>query len=173
VGNRVGGSGRRADTERLFADPECSWNGVSPALLTVRRLAPGALAVGALVAALVLAVTGARTLLVVPVLALVAAAAWWAWLPRTISAWRYAERADDLLVSRGRIVRRLTIVPYGRMQVIDVEAGPLASRFGIASVKLVTASASTDAEIPGLPVDVAHDLRNRLAARGEARAAGL
>lgn len=104
---------------------------------------------------------------------LVVGLVWWLWLPRNVSAWGYAERDDDLLVTRGRLLRRLTIVPYGRMQVIDVEAGPLESRFGIASVELVTASASTNAKIPGLPLDVAQDLRNRLTAKGEATAAGL
>ncbi|MDP9444110.1 MAG: PH domain-containing protein, partial [Actinomycetota bacterium] len=122
---------------------------------------------------LVVAAAGAWVLLVVPLLVLAGAALWWWWVPRYVASWRYAERDEDLLVSRGRLVRRLTVVPYGRMQVIDVEAGPLDSRLGIATVRLVTASASTDAEIPGLPADVAHDLRNRLAARGETRAAGL
>ena len=102
----------------------------------------------------------------------IAAIAWW-WQARLVASWRYCEREDDLLVSRGRFYRQLTIVPYGRMQVIDVEAGPLANRYGIAKVELVTASASTDAAIPGLPTQVAYDLRNRLAAKGEAAAAGL
>jgi hypothetical protein len=59
------------------------------------------------------------------------------------------------------------------MQVIDVRANPISQRLGIATVTLVTASADTDATIPGLPVDIAHALRDRLAAKGEASAAGL
>jgi membrane protein YdbS with pleckstrin-like domain len=64
-------------------------------------------------------------------------------------------------------------VPYGRMQFVDVTAGPLDRRFGLASVQLHTASAATDARIPGLVPDEAARLRDRLASQGEARAAGL
>ena len=88
-------------------------------------------------------------------------------------AWGYAEREDDLLVRRGVLVRRLSVVPYGRMQYVDVTAGPLDRRLGLARVTLHTAAAASDASIPGLPEAEAHRLRDRLAALGEARAAGL
>jgi hypothetical protein len=88
-------------------------------------------------------------------------------------AWGYAEREDDLVVSRGLMFRRLTVVPYGRMQLIDVTAGPLARAFGIATVQLHTAAAASDARIPGLAREDAERLRDRLAAVGEARATGL
>lgn len=88
-------------------------------------------------------------------------------------SWGYAEREDDLVVSRGLLFRRLTVVPYGRMQLIDVTAGPIARAFGIATVQLHTAAAATDARIPGLEREQAERLRDRLAAIGEARATGL
>jgi uncharacterized protein len=88
-------------------------------------------------------------------------------------SWQYAERGDDLLVQRGVMFRRLTVVPYGRMQFIDVTAGPVDRMFGLATVQLHTAAAATDARIPGLSRDVADRLRDRLAALGESRAAGL
>jgi uncharacterized protein len=90
--------------------------------------------------------------------------------------WRaigYAEREDDLLVKRGLMFRQLVVVPYGRMQFVDVNAGPLDRRFGIATVQLHTASAATDASIPGLPPEEAARLRDRLAALGLTRTAGL
>ena len=93
--------------------------------------------------------------------------------PRIVASWRYAEREQDLLVRRGRLVRHLTVVPYGRMQVIEVRSDPVSNCLGIATVQLVTASANTDAQIPGLPADIARELRDRLAAKGEAAAAGL
>lgn len=92
---------------------------------------------------------------------------------RQIAAWGYAERGSDLLVRRGVLVRRLSVVPYGRMQFVDVTAGPLDRRLDIATVYLHTAAAASDARIPGLPTEEAHRLRDRLAALGEARAAGL
>jgi hypothetical protein len=59
------------------------------------------------------------------------------------------------------------------MQFVDVQAGPLERRYGLATVQLHTASPATDARIPGLPHAEAARLRDRLAALGEARAAGL
>ena len=88
-------------------------------------------------------------------------------------AWGYSEREDDLLVRRGVLLQRLSVVPYGRMQYVDVTAGPLDRRLGIARVTLHTAAAASDASIPGLPAAEATRLRDRLAALGEARAAGL
>ena len=92
---------------------------------------------------------------------------------RRFRAWGYAEREDDLLVRRGVLVTRLSIVPYGRMQYVDVTAGPLDRRYGLATVTLHTAAAATDASVPGLRAEEAARLRDRLSALGEARAAGL
>jgi membrane protein YdbS with pleckstrin-like domain len=94
-------------------------------------------------------------------------------LPRSLRSWGYAERADDLLVRHGLLYRRLSIVPYGRMQFIDVTASPVERLFGLATVQLHTAAAASNARIPGLPPQEAARLRDRLAALGEARAEGL
>jgi membrane protein YdbS with pleckstrin-like domain len=88
-------------------------------------------------------------------------------------SWGYAERDADLLVRRGLLVRRLSVVPYGRMQFVDVTQGPLERAVGLATVRLHTAAAATDATIRGLDEAEAHRLRDRLAELGEARAAGL
>jgi membrane protein YdbS with pleckstrin-like domain len=96
-----------------------------------------------------------------------------AFLPRNLRSWGYAERADDLLVRHGLLYRRLSIVPYGRMQFVDVTAGPVERLFGLATVQLHTAAAASDAKIPGLAPAEATRLRDRLAALGEARAEGL
>jgi uncharacterized protein len=92
---------------------------------------------------------------------------------RRYRAWGYAEREDDLLVRRGVMIRRLTVVPYGRMQFVDVTAGPVDRLFGLATVQLHTAAAETDARIPGLETAEAGRLRDQLAALGETKAAGL
>jgi membrane protein YdbS with pleckstrin-like domain len=94
-------------------------------------------------------------------------------LPRNLRSWGYAERADDLLVRHGLLYRRLSIVPYGRMQFVDVTAGPVERLFGLATVQLHTAAAASDAKIPGLLPNEAARLRDRLTALGESRAAGL
>jgi uncharacterized protein len=92
---------------------------------------------------------------------------------RRYLAWAYHEREDDLIVSRGVLVRRVSVVPYGRMQFVEITAGPFERVFRLATVQLHTAAAASDARIPGLERDEAARLRDRLAMLGEARAAGL
>lgn len=100
--------------------------------------------------------------------------AWgWVLIGRNWRSWRYAERADDLLISRGVLWREQTVVPYGRMQLVEVTSGPVERRFGLASVQLHTAAAATDAKIPGLAPAEAERLRDRLTELGQARSAGL
>jgi membrane protein YdbS with pleckstrin-like domain len=107
------------------------------------------------------------------VLALAVAAWIWRWSGRNARSWGYLEADDDLVITGGVLFRRLVAVPYGRMQFVDVQAGPLDQRFGIASVTLHTASSETAATIPGLPAAEAARLRDRLTEMGESHGAGL
>jgi membrane protein YdbS with pleckstrin-like domain len=97
----------------------------------------------------------------------------WVVLRGRYRSWGYLEREDDLIVRRGLLFRQVTVVPYGRMQLIDVSAGPIDRLFGLATVQLHTAAATTDARIPGLIQEEAERLRDRLAVLGEAKATGL
>ena len=97
---------------------------------------------------------------------------WWL-IGRQVHAIGYADRADDLLVVSGILFKRLVVVPYGRMQQVDVRRGPIERYLGLATVQLHTAAATTDASIPGLDPSEAGRLRDRLAALGEQRSAGL
>jgi membrane protein YdbS with pleckstrin-like domain len=110
-----------------------------------------------------------------PILGAIVIAAVWLWLliGRRVRSFAFTERADDLLVVSGILFRRLVVVPYGRMQLVDVTAGPIDRICGISSVQLHTAAATTDAKIPGLRPEVAAQLRDRLARVGEQRSAGL
>ncbi len=94
-------------------------------------------------------------------------------LRRRVQAWGYAERDEDLVVTRGVLFRRLSVIPYGRMQFVDVTAGPFERSFKLATVRMHTAAAASDARIPGLTADEAARLRDRLTTLGEAKAAGL
>ncbi|MEP6761376.1 MAG: PH domain-containing protein [Sporichthyaceae bacterium] len=157
-----------------FAPAGSPWVRVSPRLAILRRsLLAGIGGVVTLVAASLVAI--ASWWLVVAVLVVGAVLIAWGWVVvgRAVRSWGYAERADDLLVTRGILFRQLVVVPYGRMQFVDVTAGPLDRRFGLATVQLHTAAAATDAQIPGLVPAEAARLRDRLAARGEASSAGL
>ena len=99
----------------------------------------------------------------------------WAWwiIGRRVRSFGYLERSEDLLVRSGILFQRLVIVPYGRMQLVDVTAGPIDRALGITSVQLHTAAATTDAVIPGLTPEVAAQVRDRLALAGESRNPGV
>lgn len=156
-----------------FEPDGVTWSHVSPRLASA-RLTTLAIVVVPLLAVLVAVAVLATPWAWIPVGVVLALAVWIAiTVRRQVRALGYAERDDDLLVRRGIVFRSLVVVPYGRMQYVDVTAGPLARRFGIASVQLHTAAPSTSASIEGLPPAEAARLRDRLASRGEARLAGL
>ena len=94
-------------------------------------------------------------------------------VPRQVAAIGYDVGADALTVTNGLMFRQLVVIPYARMQYVDVQAGPLLRRFGLANVQLHTASAATDARIPGLEAQVAANLRDELARLGETKSVGL
>lgn len=160
----------------LFAPPGSTWQPVSPALARMRRavLAGSTLVLLAvlLVLALLLPVPAGSTG-VLAGLVLVGAGLGWLVVGRNARRWGYAERDEDLYITSGALRRRLVVVPYGRMQYVDVQAGPLDRAFGIARLQLHTASPGTSAQIPGLPAEDAARLRDRLTSLGEAQAAGL
>ncbi|MFG2514830.1 PH domain-containing protein [Streptomyces sp. NPDC048584] len=168
-------TGSAATGRRAVADgDEPVWIALPPGLLRMRRL-------------LLVVWLGLLTLATALVPGLLAGPVWaafallplalllWGWvlLERNWRSWRYAERADDLLISRGVLWREQTVVPYGRMQLVEVTSGPVERHFGLASVQLHTAAAATDATIPGLDPAEAERLRDRLTELGEARSAGL
>lgn len=156
-----------------FAPPGVEWNGVSVKLATARRLTGLIAALPLVVAVVLLGAFVARPWLL-GLVVMAAVGGWWYWIVgRQVRSIGYAEREDDLLVRRGIVRRQIVVVPYGRLQYVDVQAGPVDRMFGIARVQLHTASAATDAVIAGLPPAEAARVRDRLSARGQARLAGL
>jgi membrane protein YdbS with pleckstrin-like domain len=150
------------------------WQPVSSRLVGVELVRlwswTGVLAFGCLAAGLVF---GSGWVLLAAALVVVLAAVRSFAVVRAVRAWGYAERERDLLVRHGLLVRRLSIVPYARMQFVDVTAGPLERAFDLATVQLHTAAAASDARVPGLAPVEASRLRDRLTALGEDRAEGL
>jgi uncharacterized protein len=170
---------RRASLEGvdpLFAPEGLVWRPVSERLATRSRIVWSGfvlvLAAALVVAALLLG--GPRWLLWL-FLGVAAAALCTGWVTagRRARAWGYAERDEDLYIRHGLLVRTMVAVPYGRMQFVDVTAGPLERALGLAQVELHTATPGTRARIPGLGPDEAARLRDRLTALGQAQAAGL
>ncbi|HEY3438919.1 MAG TPA: PH domain-containing protein [Actinotalea sp.] len=157
-----------------FDPPNVRWQPVSRKLITVRLTTVAIVLVLPLLGSIALAAFGGVPgLWAIP--GLVVLVGLWAvvLVPRQVRAMGYAERDDDLLIRRGVMFRNLVVVPYGRMQFVDVQQGPLNRWCGIATVQLHTASPGSDAAISGLAREEAGRLRDRLAARGEAQLAGL
>jgi len=156
-------------------DAGIQWQRPSRLLLRARRIQVALVTVPvALAGGLIAGVAGPAALgLGLGLGLVVAGAAWERFLARRVAAWGYAERRDDLMVRRGVLIRRQSVIPYGRMQFIDVTAGPVERSLGLATVRMHTAAAASDARIPGLAQADAAKLRDQLAVLGEAQAAGL
>jgi membrane protein YdbS with pleckstrin-like domain len=152
-----------------------AWGGPSPRLRTLRRCEVAAVTLVALIVTAAIASTlGSVTTAVVAAIAVVAAGAVASGVAeRRVRAWGYAERAEDLLVKRGVMFRRTSVIPYGRMQYVEVTAGPFERAFGLATVQMHTAAAASDARIPGLAAEEAGRLRDQLTSLGETHAMGL
>ena len=154
--------------------PEVEWHRVSPkyvvvdmiGLLIFGVIATGVTTVWPLLTGMPLAWIPAIVLGVVFLIAV-------ALTPRRVRSIGYQLRADDLLFRRGIMFRRIVAVPYGRMQLVDINRGPIDRALGLSELKFVTAAASTGVVIPGLPEADADRLRDELVALAESRRAGL
>lgn len=154
--------------------PDAEWRRVSRKLIAVEFISEGAGLVLVTAAVVFVALVWDWTWIWWPfaafaVISLIAAA----FIPRRIRSIGYQLRADDLLFRRGIMWQRFVAVPYGRMQLVDINRGPLSRAFGLADLKFVTASASTGVVINGLPEAEAEGLRDHLVAVAESRRTGL
>lgn len=160
--------------DELFRPPTANWHPLSASYLKLKYL--------------MIAITWPIMFAVVVVpLVLLDFSWWWAvlaaflvlWVwrflraPRVFRRWGYAETNDDVYLTSGLLWRKLTCVPYGRMQLVNVSSGPIERQFGLASVELVTSSTSGTITIPGLARPEAVAMRDRLIERGELLQAGI
>ncbi|MGV8876903.1 MAG: PH domain-containing protein [Rhodoglobus sp.] len=160
-------------TERLDL-PEVAWRGVSRKYAVVEIGGLVIFGVGSCVATSVPAfVTGIQWLAAIPISLAIIFLINIALTPRRVRAIGYLLRDDDLVFRRGLMFRRVVAVPYGRMQLVDINRGPLDRAVGLSELKFVTAAASTGVVIPGLPEQDAEELRDTLVALAESRRAGL
>jgi uncharacterized protein len=150
------------------------WKRVSPKYIVVDLV--GNLITGAIMtvaSGIPWFITQLPLLLLLPAFFAVMAIILIAFTPRRVRAIGYMFRDDDLLFRKGIMFQRFVSVPYGRMQLVDINRGPLARAVGLSELKLVTAAAASNITIPGLPEKDAEELRDRLVALAESRRAGL
>lgn len=149
------------------------WRAVSPKLTLVRLITLAITLAVPLIASIALAVLVTRWLWIATAV-IVVIGLWSAWvIARQVSAISWIELDEELVIRKGRIFRSLVSVPYGRLQYVDVQSGPLMRAFGLAQIELHTSSPQSGGDLSGLTVAEAEELRTRLAARGESQRAGL
>jgi len=150
-----------------FDPPGVEWRRVSPRLTTVRLLRLAVWAVPVLI------IGGVAVLIwhnpwVIAVAGVVTALIVWAavLIPRRVKALGWAVRDRDLFLRRGIMFRNLAVVPYVRIQMVDIGIGPIERSFGLASVTVTTASPMLTAALNGITPETAAYLRDILTDRG-------
>lgn len=131
---------------------------LDPRVRTVWRVGAGIRSAVLTVVALVAAGTAssqAAGLGVLPWLAAVVGAGsvwafgWW-WPDVVYRHWSYRLGEEAIELDHGVAFRTHSVVPYFRVQHVDTEQGPIDRRLGLTSLKIHTASAASDAVLPGL-----------------------
>ncbi|WP_026459925.1 PH domain-containing protein [Schaalia suimastitidis] len=92
---------------------------------------------------------------------------------RQVRAMGWAEGDSEFMIRKGVLFKELTVIPYGRIQYVDINEGPVARHYGISTITLHTASPHTAGSLEGVPSAEAARLRDLLAERGSAEMAGL
>lgn len=100
------------------------------------------------------------TLIGIGIVAIASASVWLT--PRLrYRQWRYEIRESEVDLRHGLFTHTRQLVPMARIQHVDTRRGVLQRRFGLASVVFYTAAGAI--EIPALAVEVANDVRDRIA----------
>ena len=145
-------------------DHEGQLTPLHPNYVKVVRLGTVLTALPPLVAVSVLELVGPvpRGVVIVPALLLLA------WLVIKVPLRRYAARgysmdADRLRVVRGLLWRKDTVVPFGRVQHIDVARGPIERHYGLATLVVHTAGThNASVALPGLGEQDALQMREAI-----------
>jgi uncharacterized protein len=127
---------------------------------------PTALAVGAVAVGAALAFDPSGVAVAAALVALAAALpVAWRWPARAWRAWSFAVTDDAVEVRHGVLDQVHSIVPHFRVQHVALERGVVERRLGLARLTIHTASAGSDAAIPGLPPERAEAIRAHVLAR--------
>ncbi|MCL1923040.1 MAG: PH domain-containing protein [Propionibacteriaceae bacterium] len=144
------------------------WQPLSKDLITVRLLGWGIRALFIGLACLVACVIWHNLWLYLVTAGAVMMLAWTGIrIPRWVKKASYAIRDKDLFYRSGLLNRSLEIIPYVRIQYVDIRVGAFERIFNLASVSVRTASPAADITIPGLPGEIASRLRDILTDRGK------
>lgn len=150
---------------------------VSGRLISSRYTAgiPGyAVGLAMVVAAIIItAVTGWWWIALIAVLPLVLVVQGLALTPRRVRALGYFDGPEELTVASGILFREVSTIPYGRIQSVKIDEGPVDRHYGLARLTMSTAAGGTSVSLPGLPKEEAERLRRLLTERGIEKMAAL
>ncbi|MCP9221760.1 PH domain-containing protein [Erythrobacter sp. LQ02-29] len=124
------------------------------------------LAVPIVIGAIIAMIAGGTIGLIAGPLAILLAAFFAWYMPhRRFLARGFAMGTDRLRVVRGLLFRSDTVVPFGRVQHIDVDRGPLERYYGLATLTLHTAGThNASVALPGLLHEDALAMREEIRA---------
>lgn len=137
---------------------------LDPAYIKVLRIVSVIMALVPIIGAGVLefAQLAPMGMIITPVILLVA---YWIWVipQRRYNRWGYSAGTDRLRIVRGYLFYSDTVVPYGRIQHMDVDQGPIERPYGLATFSAHTAGThGSTIVLPGLPHADALALRERI-----------
>lgn len=100
---------------------------------------------------------------------------WWmALLPRRTRALGYSLRPNHLMARQGLLFRHVTSIPYGRIQYVDVDSGPLERAHHLVRLTIRTAGVTASkVTLYGIPAERGQQLRELLIRRADERMAAL
>lgn len=152
-----------------FAPPSAQFKGVSEKLITIRFILTGISLTVFATAGIVLAILLTPWIWVAVGLAVIKHL--WAavLIRRQVKALQYATGEREFFLKQGIMFKNLQVIPYGRIQYVDLNEGPIERFFGLSTLKIHTASGNETSGIyvSGLPVADAIALREYLNQRGE------
>lgn len=95
-------------------------------------------------------------------------------MPRRTRALGYLTRENDIVFREGILFRSVTILPYGRIQDININEGPIERAYGLSTITLKTAGGSlSDVSIPGLERHEAERIRDLVTREAHEKMAAL
>jgi hypothetical protein len=121
--------------------------------------------IGLLIAFYFLARNEILTIVFVAIISFLAIILAYSWLISVLGFPRkgYLVREKDISYQRGVITYKVTSVPFNRIQHVEVNQGVLAKIFKLSAIKIFTAGGNaSDLQIPGLPIEMAQNLKTFL-----------
>ena len=165
------------------AAPEPQWVPAASGYLTVRFVHTISALAFPILAGVAMYCAGAffggpEVLRIIGLVVIVAFGLWGLWwiltTPRRTRALGYALESNHLMARRGIVFRSMSSMPYGRIQYVDVDSGPLERMCGVARLTVRTAGTTTGTMVLfGIPLNVAEELRADLVRRADERMAAL